>query len=109
MSNASTIYQDNIQKTLSKIDIVKLSLDCVSESCFKKIDRAMESIMIADIIEGMKQFRTRYHDTLVVEILVIKGVNDTLEEMGKLNAVLNEIQPDRIDMGSIDRPPAYSV
>ena len=109
LSNASTIYHDNIQKTLTKIDIVKLSLDCVSEACFKKIDRAMESIMIADIIEGMKSFRASYHDAMVIEILVIKGVNDTLEEMKKLNAVLNDIQPDRIDIGSIDRPPAYAV
>jgi wyosine [tRNA(Phe)-imidazoG37] synthetase (radical SAM superfamily) len=29
--------------------------------------------------------------------------------MQKLNTVLNEIQPDRIDIGSIDRPPAYAV
>jgi len=109
LSNASTIYHDNIQRILSKIDIVKLSLDCASEACFKKIDRAMSSIMIVDIIEGMKQFRTGYTGTMVIEILVIKGVNDTLEEMDKLNAVLNEIQPNRIDIGSIDRPPAYAV
>ncbi len=109
LSNASTIYHDDIQQTLSKIDIVKLSLDCVSEVCFKKIDRAMDSIMIEDIIAGMKAFRVGYHDTMVIEILVIKGVNDSLDEMYKLNAVLNEIQPDRIDIGSIDRPPAYAV
>ncbi len=109
LSNASTIYHDNIQQTLSKIDIVKLSLDCVSEDCFQKIDRAMDSIMIADIIAGMKTFRVLYHDTMVIEILVIKGVNDKREEMQKLNTVLNEIKPDRIDIGTIDRPPAYGV
>ncbi len=109
LSNASTIYHDNIQKTLAKIDIVKLSLDCVSEVCFKKIDRAMDTIHIDDIITGIKQFRVRYYDSLVIEILIIKGVNDTLQEMQRLNAVLNEIQPDRIDIGTIDRPPAYAV
>ena len=109
LSNASTIYHDNIQKTLSKIDIVKLSLDCVSEACFKKIDRPHSSISIEKIIAGMKRFRAIYHDSFVVEILVIKGVNDSLEEMQKLNSVLNDIQPDRIDLGSIDRPPAYAV
>ena len=109
LSNASTIYHDSMQATLSKIDIVKLSLDCASEGCFKKIDRAMVSIMIADIIEGMKRFRSRYEGDMVIEILVIKGVNDTKEEMQRLNRVLHEIEPDRIDLGSIDRPPAYGV
>jgi len=109
LSNASTIYHDNIQQTLSKIDIVKLSLDCASEGCFKKIDRPMSSISLEKIITGMQTFRKIYHDTLVIEILVIKGVNDNLEEMRKLNDVLNTIHPDRIDLGSVDRPPAYSV
>jgi len=109
LSNASTIHHDRIQKTLAKIEIVKLSLDCVSEACFKKIDRAMDAIMIGDIVAGMKRFRERYHGAMVIEILIIKGVNDNLEEMGKIEAVLNEIQPDRIDIGSIDRPPAYAV
>ncbi len=109
LSNASTIYHDSIRTTLSKIDIVKLSLDCVSEGCFKKIDRAMERISIEKIISGMKAFRALYHGNLVVEILIIKGVNDSIEEMQKLNQVLNEIRPDRIDIGSIDRPPAYAV
>ncbi len=109
LSNGSTIYHDNIQQALLKIDIVKLSLDCVSERCFKKIDRPYTDISIQKIIEGMKAFRGRYLKSLVVEILIIKGVNDTPEEMQKLNSILNDIQPDRIDIGSIDRPPAYSV
>ena len=109
LSNGSTIYHDNVQQALLKIDIVKLSLDCASARCFQKIDRPHSNISVEKIIEGMKIFRMRYHDSLVVEILIIKGVNDTMEEMQKLNAVLNDIQPDRIDIGSIDRPPAYSV
>ncbi len=109
LSNASTIYHANIQKTLSKIDIVKLSLDCATQACFKKIDRPLHTLSIEKIIEGIKAFRKIYHDTLVIEILVVKGINDNREEMEKLNAVLNDIQPDRIDMGTIDRPPAYAT
>ena len=40
LSNGSTIADPLIQNTLSKLDIVKLSLDCVSPKCFKKLDRA---------------------------------------------------------------------
>ena len=109
LSNASTIYHDSIQQTLSKIDIVKLSLDCASQHCFKKIDRAISTIMIEDIIAGMIAFRARYEGILVIEVLVVAGVNDTIEEMQKLHSALKQIQPDRIDIGSIDRPPAYAV
>lgn len=109
LSNGSTIANSSIQKTLSKIDIVKLSLDCVSPQCFKRLDRAYKGIEIAQIVEGMKSFRKRYLGELVIEILVVEGFNDTEEEFQALHDVLHEINPNRIDIGTIDRPPAYAV
>lgn len=109
LSNGSTIADPRIQATLSRLDIVKLSLDCASPKCFKKLDRAHKGIEIEQIIEGMKAFRECYLGELVLEILVVEGINDTEEEFRALNAVLQEIKPDRIDVGTIDRPPAYAV
>ena len=109
LSNGSTINDETIRATLSKIDIVKLSLDCVSPKCFKKIDRAHSGIEISQIVEGMKKFRKLYTGELVIEILVVEGLNDTEEEFKALHKALQEIKPDRIDVGTIDRPPAYDV
>jgi len=109
LSNGSTIMDASIQHALSKLDIVKLSLDCVSPKCFKRLDRAHRGIHIDTIIEGMKTFRKCYHGELVIEILVVEGLNDTPEEFCLLNNALQEIKPDRIDVGTIDRPPAYDV
>lgn len=109
LSNGSTIDNPKIQATLSKLDMVKLSLDCVHPRCFKKLDRPHKGIQIENIIEGMKRFRQCYHGELIIEVLVVEGLNDTEEEFNALNAILQEIQPDRIDVGTIDRPPAYAV
>ena len=109
LSNGSTIANPTMQNILSHIDIVKLSLDCVSPDCFKKLDRAHKSIDISSIVEGMKAFRKIYHGELVIEILVVEGMNDSEEEFEALNEVLHVIQPNRIDVGTIDRPPAYGV
>ncbi|NPA81946.1 MAG: radical SAM protein, partial [Epsilonproteobacteria bacterium] len=109
LSNSSTIYDKKIRDVLKKIDIVKLSLDCASEKCFKKIDRPLKSIKLNDIIEGMKKFRREFDGEFIVEILVVEGINDKIEEMLLLKDVLKEISPDRIDIGTIDRPPAYRV
>lgn len=109
LSNGSTIADPFIQKTLSPLDIVKLSLDCATQKCFKKLDRPHKSISLERIIEGMKQFRMAYHGELIIEILVVEGINDTEEEFKALNEVLQNIAPNRIDVGTIDRPPAYKV
>ena len=109
LSNSSTIFKPTIQNALKKLDIVKLSLDTANPKTFKKIDRPLEGIEIDKIIEGIKEFSKIYKGELIVEILVVQGINDKKEEFIKLNKVLNQINPTRVDISTIDRPPAYDV
>ena len=109
LSNGSTIYNPEIRKSLSKLDIVKLSLDAAEEKTFRKIDRGLKDIEVSQIIEGMKAFRKEFSGELIIEILVVKYVNDSVENIKKIAEVLKEIKPDRVDLGTVDRPPAYRV
>ena len=109
LSNGANIYEREIQKTLSKIDIVKLSLDCVSPRCFKKLDRVDESVDVNKIISGMVEFRKLHTKQLILETLFVKTLNDNEQEIQKLKKAYNQIKPNRIDIGTIDRPPAYAV
>ncbi len=109
LSNSSTINRKNIQNALKKLDIVKLSLDSADEKIFKKIDRPHKNINLQEIINGIIEFRKIYKGELIIEILVVKGINDKDEEFKKLNDVLAKINPNRVDISTIDRPPAYKV
>jgi wyosine [tRNA(Phe)-imidazoG37] synthetase (radical SAM superfamily) len=109
LSNSSTIMKKEIQLALRSLDVVKLSLDAVSPNIFKKIDRPYKGIDINEIIKGMKEFRELFENELIIEILVVKGINDKKEEFKKINEVLKEIKPNRVDISTIDRPPAYNV
>ena len=109
LSNGASIVNPKIQNILSKIDIVKLSLDCATQKCFKRVDRPYSQIDIYKIIESMKKFRKLYKGSFVIEILVVEGINDKIQEFEKLGDALKEIKPDRVDISTIDRPPAYKV
>ena len=109
LSNASTINQKEIQAALLKFDSVKLSLDCATQKCFRKLDRPSKSVSLDAIKEGMLAFQKIYKGDLIIEILFVEGVNDTLEEVTQLNKFLLKLQPARIDIGTIDRPPAYNI
>ncbi|NPA73812.1 MAG: radical SAM protein [Epsilonproteobacteria bacterium] len=109
LSNSSTICDKSIQDTLSKMDIVKLSLDCATKRCFKRIDRPLKEIDLDNIIECLMEFGKVFKNTLVVEVLLVKGINDNIEEMQKIADILQRLKPDRVDLGTIDRPPAYDV
>jgi wyosine [tRNA(Phe)-imidazoG37] synthetase (radical SAM superfamily) len=109
LSNGSTIYKNKVFNTLLKIDIVKLSLDCVSEKCFKKLDRQDNSIEIDKIIPSMCEFSNQTENDFVLEILFVKKLNDKDEEIALLYDAIKSINPLRVDIGTIDRPPAYDV
>ena len=109
LSNGSTIYKKEVFEALLKFDMVKLSLDCISEKCFKKLDRINASVDCQKIVEAMAQFRLQSQNTLVLEVLFVKDMNDTQEEIELLHQALTHINPHRVDIGTIDRPPAYKV
>ncbi len=109
LSNAAALNDDRVFATLQRFDRVKLSLDAVTPDIFKKIDRPAPGIEVASIIEAMQRFARCYDGELFIEILFVKGLNDTANEIEALNRVLLDIPCKRIDIGTIDRPPAYPV
>jgi len=109
LTNAATIDDTKTQEALLKLDEVKLSLDCATQKCLQKLDRSHSGIDVENIKAGMLDFKSKYAGPLVIEILIVKTLNDSKEEIAKLNAYLLKLQPTRIDIGTIDRPPAFDV
>ncbi|HEC1577408.1 TPA: radical SAM protein [Campylobacter upsaliensis] len=109
LSNGTAVLDEEKMRTLMLCDIVKFSLDSANEKTFYKIDRALKGIDLSKMIEKMAEFRSKFSGALVMEILVVKGFNDNEEEFILLNDALAKIAPMRVDLSSIDRPPAYAV
>ncbi|QPH89007.1 radical SAM protein [Campylobacter concisus] len=109
LSNGSGVRDQKICEALQGLDIVKFSLDSAVQSTFKKIDRNKSGIEVNELIKAMAKFCKEFKGELVLEILVVAGFNDEEEEFIALNAAINEIAPHRVDICTIDRPPAYNV
>jgi wyosine [tRNA(Phe)-imidazoG37] synthetase (radical SAM superfamily) len=109
LTNSATLVDEKVFNTLLKLDQVKLSLDAISDDVFKKIDRPHESIKVDEVVRRVQEFSKAYKGKLFMEILFVHGLNDTKEEIAKLNEALLEINASRVDLGTIDRPPAYPV
>ena len=109
LSNGSGARDQKICEALQGLDIVKFSLDSAVQSTFKKIDRNKSGIEVGELVKAMAKFRKDFKGELVLEILVVAGFNDKEEEFTALNEAINEIAPHRVDVGTIDRPPAYNV
>ncbi|EPF3910304.1 radical SAM protein [Campylobacter jejuni] len=109
ISNGTAVLDEDKFNALLKLDVVKFSLDSAVTKTFYRIDRALKNIDLEKMIEKMADFRARFNGDLIMEILVVKDLNDNEEEFEALNQALKKIMPLRVDLSTIDRPPAYAV
>ncbi len=109
LSNGTAVLDEDKFNALLKLDVVKFSLDSAVAKTFYRIDRALKNINLEKMIEKMADFRARFNGDLIMEILVVKDLNDNEEEFKALNQALKKIMPLRVDLSTIDRPPAYAV
>lgn len=109
LSNGSRFGEMAVQEALRHFDMVKFSLDSIEWKSFKKVDRPHKSLDMPSILEGIKRYAKTRENMLICEILIVKNYNDSVESLRDLAGFLREIGVDRIDLSTIDRPPAYKV
>ncbi len=108
LSNGSLIQRKDVQKDLIEADIVKLTLNATHEKAFKRINQQEKSIQPDEIIKGIIEFRKAFRGNLWIEIMLVKRVNDNVENYLGLNKALKKIKADRVHINTIARKPSYS-
>jgi wyosine [tRNA(Phe)-imidazoG37] synthetase (radical SAM superfamily) len=109
LTNGTLLDNPEVRKDLMDADIVSPSLDAVSADVFELVDRPNPNLRIDRIVDGIKTFAREYRGHLWIEILFVKGMNDHDDEVYKMKRVLDEIQPEKIHLNTVVRPPAYST
>lgn len=105
ITNGTLLYFDEVRNNLLDADIVLPTLNTVTQEVFERLSRPHPKLRIQTIIRGLKAFRKEYSGQLWLEVMVVKGVNDGDEEIGNLKKAIEEIQPDKIQLNTVVRPP----
>ncbi len=106
LTNGSLLYEEEVRQDLLHTDIVLPSLDAVSSEVFMRINRPRQGFSVEKVIEGLVEFRKVYKGQIWLEILFCKDVNDGKEELLRMKKVIDRIQPDRIHLNTVVRPPS---
>jgi len=106
ITNGFLLWEPEVREALLQADIVLPSLDAVSQEVFMKINRPRSGFSIKKVIEGMVEFRKLYRGQIWLEILFCRGVNDGKEELMRMKKVVGRVQPDRIHLNTVVRPPS---
>lgn len=106
LTNGTLLFDPAVRQDLLEADIVLPSLDAASPDAFRAVNRPHGRLDLDAIIEGLVQFRREFTGRIWLEILLVKDVNDSPEEIGYLKAAAAGINPDRIQLNTVIRPPA---
>ena len=83
ITNASLIWDIQVQKDLMKADWVSLKIDSVIENIWRKINRPHGLLDLQKILHGIEEFAASFRGILVTETMLVKGVNDNRESLSK--------------------------
>jgi len=108
ITNGALLNSPEVRKELASADVVLPSLDAGDEKLFIKINRPHPSIEYEKTIQGYIDFRKEFNGKFWIEIMLMKGINDSKEELLKIKNKLDLIKPDRIDINVPIRPPTES-
>ncbi|MDD5643938.1 MAG: radical SAM protein [bacterium] len=106
ITNSSLIDLRDVRNDLLGADLVMPSLDAVSPEMFKKINRPFEGADVGKIIDGLIEFRKDFPGQIWLEIMLVKGINDSDEEISGFSEVIKKIKPDKVHLNTVVRPPA---
>ncbi|RLI72978.1 radical SAM protein [Archaeoglobales archaeon] len=109
ITNGSLLFDEDVRNELVECDVVIPSLDAADQKTFLRVNRPFRGLLIAEIVEGVVEFRKIFNGELNVEIMLVKGYNDSVDTLSKIRDALSKIKPDRVYIMSFTRPPAEDV
>jgi wyosine [tRNA(Phe)-imidazoG37] synthetase (radical SAM superfamily) len=107
LTHSGNIYDSQVREELRYADVVCPSLDAATQEVFEKVNKPHPGIKISEVIEGLRKFREIFKGTMLLEVLLVDGINNTEEELRKIGEAARYIGPDSVQINTVDRPGAY--
>ena len=92
LTNASLLWNENVQENLMFADCVSIKIDTANEEVWSKISKPHPRLNYELILDGIKSFAKNYHGIVTSETTIVKNMNDTREEMLGLAEFLNPMK-----------------
>jgi len=104
LTNGALLYLPEVRRELAAADIVLPSLDAAREETYRAINRPLPELSLDSLLDGLMSFRREYRGQIWLEVMLLKGLNDTEAELTLLRRALGKIAPDKIQLNTAVRP-----
>lgn len=104
ITNGTLFYREDVRRDAMFTDLVMPSLDAVSDLVFNKVNKPESSLNNEKVIDGLCEFKREYKGQMWLEFFVVPGINDSVSELKLMKEAIIKINPDRLQLNSLDRP-----
>jgi len=105
ITNGSLLYLPEVRRELLAADAVLPSLDAGTPELYQHINRPYPGLSFESFLDGLISFSEEYQGNLWVEVMLVKDLNDTEDQLNKIASALQRIKPDEIHIMQPTRPP----
>jgi len=106
ITNGSLLYLPEVREALLAADAVLPTVDAGTPELYRRINRPWPEPSFETYIQGLVDFRQVYRGRLWVEVMLMRGLNDTEDALRAIAQVLERIQPNAVHINVPTRPPA---
>jgi wyosine [tRNA(Phe)-imidazoG37] synthetase (radical SAM superfamily) len=104
LTNGTLLYDKKVRNELMDADVVLPSLDAATETTFQKINLPAKHLNMDKYIQGLIDFRKEFSGLIWLEVFIIPGYNDNINDLEALKKSFFAIRPDQIQLNTLDRP-----
>jgi len=108
LTNGTLLFDKNVRNALMNADIVLPSLDAATQDTFYKINRPAEGLSIDKYIQGIIDFKNDFKGKIWLEVFILPKYNDSKNELIELKKAILKINPNLIQLNTLDRPGTVS-
>lgn len=105
ITNGALLYLREVRQELFAADVVMPSLDAGTPKLYRRVNRPHPEITFERLLEGLIAFQEVYPGKLWVEVMLVRGLNDTEAALRDIAVPLHDIQPDEVHIVQPTRPP----
>jgi wyosine [tRNA(Phe)-imidazoG37] synthetase (radical SAM superfamily) len=111
LTNGSLLWKPEVQNALMETDLVIPSLDASDDRLFQYVNRPHGEIVFEQMVDGLAEFTKRFSGEVWLEVFLLEGVTGIEAEVQKIAAFAKKINPTRVQLNTVSRPPAeeYAV
>lgn len=106
ITNGSLLHLAEVRMSLCIADAVLPSLDAGNPEMFRRINRPHPGVLYLQYVDGLREFKRYYKGEFLVEVMLMGGINDSLDELEAINQILKSVDPTGIHINIPTRPPA---